>query len=183
MVVLRLSRTSSTCSTVLSAFNAAWVRVLIRLRSGPLRTVLSAMTVIITPTEPGKTSAHPRRLAGELGRGRLVEQPQRGLEADSPGGRYRDRWRATGGSGRRLGLPRAGNHQPDLTGSLNGRQCQGDSLWRRFGGVVDCDDHAGGLQDGRGVGKQGVDMALGTHPQQVDIEIRYRLPGCGVGRQ
>ena len=38
-------------------------------------------------------------------------------------------------------------------------------------------------QHGRGVGEQGVDVALGPHAQQVDIEIRYRLAGFGVGRQ
>ena len=46
-VLLRPSSTSSTCSTVLSAFSAALVMVLMRLRSGPLRTVLSAMSAIM----------------------------------------------------------------------------------------------------------------------------------------
>ena len=44
---------------------------------------------------------------------------------------------ATDGGGHRVGLAAAGDHQPDLAGTLNGGQRQGDSLRRRLGGVVD----------------------------------------------
>jgi hypothetical protein len=71
MVLPSPSRTSSTCSTVLSAFSAARVRVLIRLRAGPLRTGLSAMTAIMTRWNRGR-----QLLAG------LLEKPGRGLSVE-----------------------------------------------------------------------------------------------------
>src|SRR5271168_3812953 len=187
MVLPRPSKTSSTCPTVLSAFKAAWVRVLIRFRSGPLRTVLSAMRVIMTATHAVETTTGRRNVCllvgGKRARSFLVEQPQRGLEPDRPGSRYRDRRCAAKGSGGRLGLARPGDQQPHLTRTPDGRQGESDSLRWRLGGVLDRHHRVVGLEDGGCVGEQRIDVALGPHSEQMDIEIRYLLAGFGVRRE
>ena len=169
----RSPSSASTCSTVTSAFSAACVSVLMRCRAGAC---LRAAVGLV---------CHGSQYAGcySVRRGGFVEEPHRGVAADGTRRGHVVGGRAADGGGDRLGLLRAGDHQPHLAGPGDGGQRQGDAPRRRLGGVGDADDQPLGLAGGRGVREQRVDVPFTAHAEQVHVEVRRGRAVGGVGGQ